>query len=80
MIKFSKDKSEWFTVWDGNVIKKFKGEKKRVVAMRPYLDEIYNIDDVKNTIKRFDDRSFYYANLITFKEFQKNIELLKPRQ
>lgn len=80
IIKFSKDKNEWFTVWDGNVIKKYKGEKKRVVAMRPYLDEIYNIDDVKNTIQRFDDRSYYYANLITFKEFQKNIELLKPRQ
>lgn len=80
VIKFSKDRDDWFTVWDGKVIKKYCNEIKPVISMRPYLDELYTIDQVKNVINRFDTRTFLYTNLITFKQFQKNIELLKPRQ
>ena len=31
-------------------------------------------------ILRFDNREFQYKNLITFKTFQKSLELLKPRK
>lgn len=79
VIKFSKDKSDWFSVWDSNIIKKYNGEKKSVVAMKPYLDEVYQVDLVNNIITIFDRRGFKYRDLITFKEFQKNINLLKPR-
>ena len=48
--------------------------------MRPYLDEVYNAELQKNMITLFDTRSLEFTNLITFKEFQKNIELLKPRK
>ena len=80
VIKFSKNKEDWYTVWDGNVISKYKGEHKPVVAMRPYLDEPFTTDQQKNMILLFDQRCFIYRNLITFKQFQKEIELLKPRQ
>ncbi len=80
VIKFTKDKRNWFTIWDGNVVKKYNGEKKTVIAMRPYLDEVYNPDVQKNLITLFDTRSMLFTNLITFKEYQKNIELLKPRK
>lgn len=80
IIKFTKYKNEWFTVWDGNVIRKYNGEKKPVIAMRPYLDEVYNAQSQKNIITLFDTRSLLFTNLITFKEFQKQIELLKPRK
>ena len=80
IIKFTKYKNEWFTVWDGNVIRKYNGEQKPVIAMRPYLDEVYNAQSQKNIITLFDTRSLLFTNLITFKEFQKQIELLKPRK
>ena len=80
VIKFTKVPSTWFTVWNSNVVKLYKGEKKRVVAMRPYLDEIYNVDLQKSILTLFDTRSLSFRNLITFKQFQNQIELLKPRK
>lgn len=79
VIKFTKDKADWYTVWDGNIICPYKGEKQRSVAMRPYLDELFSPDIQKQIISLFDSRSFVYRNLITFKQFQKQLELLKPR-
>lgn len=80
IIKFTKDRKDWFTVWDGNIIRKYNGEKKPVIAMRPYLDEVFNTDIQKNMITLFDTRSLLFTNLITFKQFQKQVELLKPRK
>ena len=48
--------------------------------MRPYLDEVYNVELQRNMITLFDTRSLLFTNLITFKQFQKQIELLKPRK
>ena len=79
IIKFTKEESTWFTVWNGGVIKKYNRERKPVVAMRPYIDEFYVQEQVKNIIQLFDTRCFKYANLITFKQFQTQLELLKPR-
>ena len=81
IIKFSKIKSDWYTVWDGNIVCKFNGEKgKRVIAMRPYLDEVYNQDWVNQTLLLFDTRCLQFRNLITFKRFQAELALLKPRK
>ena len=79
IIKFTKNKSNWFTIWNENIVSLYKGEKKRVIAMRPYLDEIYNLDAVNNIISLFDSRSLLFRNLITFKKFQSQLALLKPR-
>ena len=81
IIKFSKIKSDWYTIWDGNIVCKFNGEKgKRVIAMRPYLDEVYNQDWVNQTLLLFDTRCLQFRNLITFKRFQAELALLKPRK
>lgn len=80
IIKFSKDKNHWYTVWNSNIIAKYNGEKKQVIAMRPYLDEVFNVELQKNMITLFDTRSFSFRNLITFKRFQSDMELLKPRK
>ena len=80
IIKFRKDPSTWFTVWDYNIIRKYNGEKiKNIFAMRPYLDEQFTAEYQKNIIALFDTRSFMFSNLITFKQFQKQVSLLKPR-
>lgn len=80
IIKFTKDTDKWYTVWDSNIITKWNGEKKPVVAMRPYLDEPFNVETQKNIISLFDTRSFMFRNMITFKQFQSCLELLKPRK
>lgn len=80
VIKFSRNQDDWYTVWDSNIIAKYKGEKKPVIAMRPYLDEVFSPDVQKNMITLFDTRSFQYRNLITFKQFQNCMEMLKPRK
>ena len=79
LIKFTKNPDTWFTVWNKNVISKYNKENKPVIAMRPYLDETYNIEQQKNVMLLFDSRSFLFKNLITFKQFQKQLQLLKPR-
>ena len=79
VIKFGSSKDKWFTIWDSNVVAKFNGEKSQVIAMRPYIDEIFLPEARNQVIELFDTRSFVYRNLITFKLFQKELELLKPR-
>lgn len=80
VIKFTKDKNKWFTIWNKNLITKYNGEKKPVIAMRPYLDEPFIPDVQKTVILEFDTRCFKFRNLITFKEFQGELALLKPRK
>ena len=79
VIKFTKSKDDWFTVWDSNVIKKYNNERVDCRAMRPYLDEFYSVDIAKQIIDLFDTRCYQFTNLITFKQFQKQVQLLKPR-
>lgn len=80
VIKFTKNPKDWFTVWNDNIINQYHNEKKQVIAMRPYLDEVFSADTQKKMITLFDTRSFQYRNLITFKQFQTQMELLIPRK
>lgn len=80
VIKFGKTKDKWFTIWDSGVIAKYNGEHKTVMSMRPYLDEVFSVEIRDNVIKTFDFRGYQFRNLITFKQFQKEVELLKPRK
>ena len=80
VIKFSKEPDHWYTVWNNGIIAKYNKENKSVIAMRPYLDEPFTVELQKGIIQQFDTRCFHYRNLITFKQFQADIQLLKPRQ
>ena len=79
IIKFSKNRNDWFVVWDNDVIKEYCNEHKPVYPMRPYLDEIYSPEFPAQVIARFDARAYKFVNLITQKKFQKCLELLKSR-
>lgn len=75
------NKNTKFTVWDSNIISEYHNEKcKTNIAMRPYLDLLFNMDLRDQIISAFDSRAFLYRNLITFKKFQKEISLIKPRK
>ena len=80
IVKFTSSKDSWFTIWDGNVVARFNGEKTKTLAMRPYIDELFQTEIRDKVIELFDTRSLVYKNLITFKLFQKELELLKPRK
>lgn len=86
IIKFSKNDKDNYVVWNNNVIKKWNGEKfknnsqGRVIAMSPYLDSVFNIDNRNNVYKTFDARGYKFRDLITFKIFQKDLALQRPRR
>ena len=79
IIKFSKSKNDWFTVWDNNIIHKWNKENLScVLPMRPYLDERYTEEGKNAIIEGFNMRIYTFKDLITFKQFQQAISLLKP--
>lgn len=77
IIKFSKNKKDWFTIWDGKIIAQYNNEHQMVIPMRPYLDEVFSLENRNAVITAFDSRLYTYHTLIDFKLFQKNLELLR---
>ena len=72
-------KGTCFTIWDGNVIAEWNGEKANMIAMRPYQDAVFDAKMRDKIIELFDTRCFYYKHTITMKKFQSQIMQLKPR-
>lgn len=77
IIKFTKDKKDWFSLYEGTIFKYNNENTKSIISMRPYLDEFYNQDMMKNVINLFDTRSFSFSNLITFKLFEQQLSILR---
>lgn len=70
-----------FTVWDGNVICQYNKERcSRTIAMRPYLDFLFEVKARDTVMQMFDTRSYRFRNLVTQKLFKKELALLKPRK
>lgn len=79
IIKFSKDKTDWFTVWDNRVISKYNKEKKPGIAMRRYIDDTYNSEYVLDIFAQEDARAFKFKDLLTQKQFQYQLSLIKKQ-
>lgn len=77
VIKFTKDPADWFTVWDGSVIAKYNKEKKPAIAMRRYLDTLFNQDLQTQVFGQYDARAFKFKNLLTQKQFGYQLSLIK---
>ena len=80
IIMFDKEDSKKFTLWDGKILKQYNNEKVPIIAMKPYIDQPYNIELVSNIISMYDSRYFLFRDLITCKQFKKELQLLKPRK
>lgn len=79
IIKFSKDKADWFTLWDGCIIHGYNGEKiKTDIWMKPYNDGLFIMKQREDVILRFMVKGYMFRNLLVQKKFKKQIELLKP--
>lgn len=82
LIKFTKDSLKWYTMWDNGIIKRYNKEcikRTKTIAMRPYLDELYDINDVNLIFDQFFSRSLRYHSIMDFKCFQNDLSLLKKR-
>lgn len=80
IIKFTKNPTTWFTIWDGNIIKSYTNQpykKSQVIAMRRYLDTEYNQDLILSIFDRYDARAFLYADLISQATFGAQLKLIK---
>ena len=77
IIKYTKDQTDWFTVWDNNVICPYNGEKVRSVAMKRYIDDIFITEARDAIIEQEDVRAFKYKDILTQSLFRKNMELIK---
>ena len=81
IIKFTKEQEDWFTVWNDKLVRMYNKEQlKNIVAMRKYEDEVFIPELQKNVFDLFDLRSFKFDSLMTFKRFQKNLEVIKPQK
>ena len=79
VVAFTKEKK--FTVWDGNVVCQYNNERcYRTIAMRPYLDYLFETKARDTVMQMFDTRSYRFRNLVTQKLFKKELALLKPRK
>lgn len=79
IIKFSRDKKDWYTVWDGSTINSYNGEKvNSEIMMRPYEDGLFIMKNREDVILKFMLKGYMFRNLLIQKKFKKEIELLKP--
>ena len=80
IIKFKKDPAEWFTVWDGNIIRRWNGQNcSNTLPMIRYLDDVYDEERAKSVIERYDARAFRYADLISQATFGAKLKLIKAK-
>ena len=78
IIKFGKFKDQQYVVWEGNVITRYKGQPiKNIVAMKPYLDEKYNIERKQIILDMFDAKAFKFNTLITLSYFQGELQKIR---
>lgn len=79
VIKFTKNQNTWFTLWNDNIICKYNNEGKTAIAMQRYLDEVFDSELQRNIISNFDTRGFKFTEISTFKQFQKQLKLIKKK-
>ena len=69
LIKFGKQQNQWYIVWDGRIVSRYKRQpikRELIVAMRPYLNEMYMPERVKQIIEMYDSHAYLkFDTLIT---------------
>ena len=80
VIKFSKSKKDWYTIWDGKVIKRFNNESTDPMsdfAMRPYIDTYYSNERKQVILDMYDARAFKFNTLVTQSYFQDSLTSIR---
>ena len=77
IVKFSKVKHDWYTVWNNYIVSPYNDEQVKSIAMKRYLDEHYIKENADSIFELFDARMFKFTSLACFKKFQKELRLMK---
>lgn len=80
IIKFTKERSNWYTIWNDRLIARYRGERaSNVTAMRPYINEVYTMERRKMVIDMYDAKGWQFDSLITQSYFQGDLELVRSK-
>ena len=83
LVKFDRiDKNKWFCIYDSKYVRQYHGEtinKHKVIAMKRYLDELYDPDKVNFVFDMFDGKGFMYCDLMSQSLFTAQLKLLKAK-
>lgn len=83
IIKFGKQPySSWYTIWDGNTVKKYMGEKLpegSCFYMRPYLSGYYSRERMMTIVEMYDARALRFNTLITQSYFEGELQMLRKQ-
>ena len=77
IIKFTKDKNDWYTVYDSKVICPYNNEKVTSIAMKRYIDDTFLSELRDSVIEQEDVRAYLYKDILTQSLFRKNLEIIK---
>lgn len=77
VVKFTKDQSDWFTIWDSKIVCPYHGEKVPAIAMKRYIDDTFITESRDNIIEMTDVRAYMYKDILTQSLWYKNLELIK---
>lgn len=78
VIQFGKTKDSQYIVWEDNIISRYKGQPiKDKIAMKPYLDNLYNPERRQFVIEMFDAQLFKFNTLITLSYFQGDLQKIR---
>lgn len=80
IIKFQKDASHWYTVWDGRIIRKWNREllsEDKIFCMRPGLGNYYSTERRKTVITFYDNKIWKFSNLIIQAYFQDELSTVR---
>lgn len=82
LIKFTKDPTDWFCLYDGKYLRKYRGEsvsKDRLIPMRRHIDEVYTAETVNDIFERYDVKAFMYADVISMACFKARMTEIKAK-
>jgi hypothetical protein len=78
VIKFGKTRDLQYLVWNDDIITRYKGQPVlSSIAMKPYLDERYNIEARQLVFDMFDSKSYKFNSLITLSYFQGDLQKIR---
>lgn len=81
IIKFSREESDWYSIFDGNVIRRWKkgeGVKEGAITyMFPYLGGFYSKERRQIVIDMYDTKVWKFDSLITQSYFSEKLRLIR---
>lgn len=81
IIKFGKNKDSWYTLWSNNIIKRYNGQTcQNVIAMRPYISQLFSMERRQNIIDTYDMEAFKYATLVDKTYFESDLKKIRTQK